>query len=76
MILMDINMPEMDGFATTRAIRQLRDPVKDIPIIALTADAMQEDKELCLKAGMDNYISKPFNMEELKRVLKKYILAV
>jgi len=76
LILMDINMPEMDGYTTTRAIRQLSSPQSTIPIIALTADAMKEDKEKCLEAGMDNYISKPFTLPELEKILKQYLLVV
>lgn len=74
LIFMDVNMPEMDGFTATRAIRQLPLPQCDIPIVALTADAMIEDKERCLEAGMNHYISKPFRLEEIEKVLKTYSL--
>ena len=67
-ILMDILMPEMDGLDATRAIRQ-RWP--DGPkIVAMTASALQGDRETCLAAGMDGYISKPTRIEELKAVLE------
>ncbi len=76
MIFMDVNMPEMDGYTTTRHIRQLAQPHCNIPIIALTADAMKGDREKCLEAGMNNYISKPFRLEEIDEVLKNYTLLV
>lgn len=65
-ILMDIQMPEMDGYETTRTIRTMLDsPECDIPIIAMTAHAMSGEAEKCLKAGMNDYISKPFDTKEL-----------
>ena len=73
---MDVNMPEMDGYMTTRLIRQLPEPHCNIPIIALTADAMKGDKEKCLEAGMNDYISKPFKLEEIENALKRYMLLV
>jgi CheY-like chemotaxis protein len=76
LIFMDLNMPEMDGYTTTRRIRQLPEPDCHIPIIALTADAMKGDREKCLEAGMNGYISKPFKLEEIERVLKSYVLIV
>lgn len=76
MIFMDVNMPEMDGYTTTRLIRQLPEPHCNIPIIALTADAMKGDREKCLEAGMNNYISKPFRLEEIDEMLKNYTLLV
>jgi CheY-like chemotaxis protein len=73
LIFMDVNMPEMDGFTATSLIRKLPDPVCKIPIIALTADAMQQDRDRCIESGMNDYISKPFRLEELERVLKLYV---
>ncbi|HEY6899866.1 MAG TPA: response regulator, partial [Puia sp.] len=72
-IFMDINMPEMDGYTATRHIRQLSSAHRKTPIIALTADATPDDKEKCLRAGMDNFVSKPFRMDEITTVLKKYL---
>lgn len=60
-ILMDISMPEMDGMAATEAIRKLAPPLCDLPIIAMTAHTLSGDKERFLKAGMNDYISKPIN---------------
>lgn len=72
-VLMDIQMPVMDGFETTKAIRQ-GDPKKSkVPIIALTANATQKDFENCLTAGMNDCITKPFTQEDLFQVLTKYL---
>lgn len=66
LILMDIQMPEMDGYDTTRHIRKKTDPPTcNIPIIAMTAHAMIGEAEKCIKAGMNDYISKPFNQRDL-----------
>lgn len=73
-IFMDINMPEMDGYTATRAIRSLKDTRSGIPIIALTADAMEEDREKCMDAGMNGFISKPFRREEIEEVLQRYVI--
>jgi two-component system sensor histidine kinase/response regulator len=75
MVLMDCHMPEMDGFDATRRIRELEtrgDSNRHIPIIALTANAMEEDRERCLRAGMDDYISKPVSVDQLIRTLAKW----
>jgi len=68
-ILMDIQMPEMDGLEATGAVRKLQ--VKQPFIIAMTANAMSEDKEICLNAGMDDYIAKPMKLQALIDLLKK-----
>ena len=73
LIFMDVNMPEMDGFTATTLIRQTDSPIATIPIIALTADAMKEDRERCLESGMSDYISKPFRLDEIDAILKKHI---
>jgi PAS domain S-box-containing protein len=66
LIFMDIHMPRMDGLSATKKIRELEIGKKQIPIVALTADAMPGDREKCLNAGMDHYISKPFTIDDLK----------
>ncbi len=70
-VLMDVQMPEMDGLEATRVIREELG-MKDLPIIALTAYATQGDREKCLEAGMDAYVSKPVKREELLRVLGRF----
>jgi len=72
-IFMDINMPVMDGFTATQEIRNLPLPLGNIPIIALTADAMKEDKDRCLQIGMNDFVSKPFRLHEIELILKNYL---
>ena len=72
MVLMDIQMPEMDGITATRRIRELPSEVGDIPIIALTANSMMGDRETYLKAGMSDYVSKPIIPETLYKVMAKW----
>jgi len=72
LILMDILMPEMDGFEATRAIRKLDKSIKQPKIIAMTANAMTGDREKCLRAGMDDYLSKPIKAEELVAKLSQW----
>ncbi|MCG8617137.1 MAG: response regulator [Desulfobacterales bacterium] len=71
-VLMDIEMPVMDGHAATRAIRREED-FRDLPIIAMTAHALEGDRDKCLAAGMNDYVSKPFDDKELFSALVKWI---
>lgn len=66
LVFMDCQMPELDGFETTRLIRSQEQPGTRLPIIAMTANAMAGDREACLKAGMDDFISKPIIAAELQ----------
>jgi CheY-like chemotaxis protein len=72
MILMDVMMPEMDGLEATRNIRSNIPESAQPVIIAVTANALKGDRELCIDAGMNDYISKPINTDELKALLEKY----
>ncbi|GCC49788.1 hypothetical protein SanaruYs_00010 [Chryseotalea sanaruensis] len=68
-VLMDVQMPVMDGYETTKAIRQMTAPKNAVPIIALTANATKSDADKCLAAGMDNFLPKPFTPDDLYRKL-------
>ena len=72
-ILMDCQMPEMDGYSATREIRDGASGPADIPIIAMTANAMQGDRERCIDAGMDDYLSKPIDTELLESKLAHWV---
>lgn len=72
LILMDMSMPEMDGLQATRAIRTM-DDLKDIVIVALTANAMDGDKEKTLEAGCDGYIRKPIDVDKLPDEILSYL---
>ena len=71
-IFMDIQMPVMDGYQATRKIRSLKSPVARIPIIALTANAFEEDKKNCFAVGMDDHIAKPVSSKKIIETLKKF----
>ncbi len=73
LILMDIQMPVMDGFQTTKAIREWPGPKGKVPIVALTANATQRDIDKCISLGMNDCLTKPFTQEDLLKVLDKYL---
>ena len=73
LILLDLQMPEIDGFEVTRFVRKtIKAPANQIPIVALTADAFTETKQLTQNAGMNDFITKPFQQKDLLRVLRKF----
>jgi CheY-like chemotaxis protein len=78
LVLMDVQMPEMDGFEATGVIRDPTSRVRnhDIPVIAMTAHAMKGDREKCLEAGMDDYVSKPVTALALNKTLEKHLAAI
>ena len=74
LVFMDIQMPEMDGFIATRHLRQQTGATRnDVPIVAMTAHAMKGDRERCLEAGMNDYISKPVKARELRGVVSRFL---
>lgn len=74
LILMDIQMPRMDGYKATRTIRAMENPAKaQIPIIAMTANAFEEDKKMALKNGMNGHIAKPIDVEKMEQVLAEIL---
>lgn len=74
LILMDLRMPELDGYETTEYIRQhMPDPVRSLPIIAITAQVLREEKERCLRIGMNDYVAKPYDPRRLFQALIKYL---
>jgi len=72
-VLMDIMMPVMDGLEAMRRIRARRERFGKVPIIALTAKAMGDDRELCIKAGANDYVAKPLNVEILLSLVRVWL---
>jgi two-component system sensor histidine kinase/response regulator len=73
---MDVHMPELDGYAATRAIRDAeRGTGERLTIVALTASALERDRQACLAAGMDDYLAKPIQLESLRAVLERWLSA-
>ena len=72
LVFMDINMPEMDGIEATRIIREKG--FTDLPIVAMTADVLKEDKDKCLESGMNDFITKPIKRETVFPIVKKWAL--
>jgi CheY-like chemotaxis protein len=75
LVLMDCHMPHMDGFEATRKIREIEkhSNLRRVPIIALTANAMQQDREECLNAGMDDHLSKPYSRMQMRAMLERWL---
>lgn len=71
-VLMDVRMPVMNGYEATRAIRALDRPDKDLPIIAMTADAFADDAQRCFESGMNDHLTKPLDIRECMRTFQKY----
>jgi CheY-like chemotaxis protein len=72
LIFMDVQMPVMDGFQATHEIRSLGEDSASIPIVAVTANAFQSEREKCFSSGMDDYLTKPVDKDRLKEALRRW----
>ena len=72
LVLMDCQMPRMDGYAATRELRRRENGSRHIPVIALTANAFATDREACLQAGMDDHMAKPVSLRNLGEILDRW----
>ena len=73
LILMDCQMPNLDGFEATARIRNLQGDGKDVPIVAMTASVSEGDRQRCLDAGMDDFLAKPVECEKLEAILERWL---
>jgi CheY-like chemotaxis protein len=76
LVMMDCQMPDMDGFQATREIRLMDESRARIPIVAMTASAMDGDRERCLNSGMNDYIAKPIREKDLLAVVQRHLIAI
>jgi CheY-like chemotaxis protein len=76
LVFMDCQMPVMDGYQATTEIRKFMNGGRRLPIIAMTANAMQGDKERCIASGMDDYIAKPIKLDEIGKALQRWLTPV
>ncbi len=70
-VFMDLQMPEMDGYETTRQIRKISGKMSSVPIVALTASALEQDKRKCFDFGMTDYVTKPYEFKDIENILNK-----
>ena len=73
LVLMDLSMPVLDGIAATKLIRELSGTKKNVPIVAMTANAFADDRDQCIAAGMNDFMTKPINASNLYQCIKKWV---
>jgi CheY-like chemotaxis protein len=73
LVLLDCQMPVLDGYRTATTLRAEEERDEHVPIVALTANAMAEDRARCLNAGMDDYLAKPVRLEDLREVVERWV---